>query len=790
MDENDEELIRRFSAAALDTFTEDELIDDIPALSVPSRAMPALSVKLSDLRRRYKNLAPVLIVLEEALAKFEFDKHSLEEWKAKYVFPRASSLRRYHREHYGRKVDRGATDGDMIINRSVADVAEWVTGILVPAITSPRAGGADNVFILAGGTGAGKSTLNKYITSVHFEDFVESRIVTSRIEYRKLHGVLANQGAFTGREKDKVALSVRQRAQKYVTACCVRDIFRSAFTRPQRQPDGHTRLMPSGRPNLKIDLRDEDVRGDFLDFYRACFADTHPTDEATLVAIINRAAANFHDPETVKRADWFTAFVNAPLVSETFLAMEIYLAFCAARGIRLFLIFDGFDFIQAADFLKDTTHALVLDTLSRWIIADKGRLTLPVTKHQVRPTIMVTMRSGTVEWFWRDRSLLYGPIADQTFYVAPPELKDIYQVVAARMVREHPEFRDWDPETGLDIFKQIQSGLAKVTGLNQPQVMALFLENTRHRVNYVRHVLEAGLEDALRLERDIPSLTSAELSRGLFDAMGQIASGRNYRLIQVLLQSKNDRFANFIRVERISRWLEVDDKGERALFSAEAVLKDNNIRSGYVGNIFNYHIPYRAFADLEFFLEKVRILHLLQGRALTDTQLRAGFTRNRWRISPYFDISMAILVREALVEGVFDEADGRYRVTPLGRVLSKSLVGQMRYLENVYFGCLLPGSLAIDSVDILRNRAKRIEWVVAAIFHVWILLRLIKTAEAGVREEGEEPAATFLFDAIQPQIEIAVRSIVESEAYRGGLGGPLSERALGLMNRLNARLRG
>lgn len=780
MNKDDRELIARFRRDAVKPFSEEALLDDIGGQSLPSRAGQGTALNLAELGD-YENLEPLVMLLEEALAKFEFGKHSLEEWKTKYVFPRPSSLKRYARQQFGSEGKLKAKDRDRIVNQSPEHVERWVKRV-IREIIKERRSGAPPVFVLAGGTGAGKSTLNKYITNVHFTDFRSAKIIASRVEYRKLSSYLKRRGVFVGTDRNAMALSIRARSQKYVLVCCFRDLLYSAFTSPQVQSDGHTRLKPTDEiSSLGIDLRVKEVADDFREFIaREYVARCNADVEATIVSVL-RASSSFQDADVGRRTSWFSRTLTEPMASAEFLALELYLYFAVSRGFRLYIIFDGFDYIQTSDFLHNTSHALALKTLADWIVEDEGRLPLPRVREQVKPTIQVTMRNSTVQSFWKDQSLAWGQFRNPIYFVSPPELRDLYNAVTARIETEHPEFAGWRLGAGLDLFNRVQRGLAEVTTLSLPEVSALFLENTRHRINYVRHVLEAALSDAIEDVADLQALQPGELIRLLWDAMTRITTRKNYRLIEVLLQSKNDRFANFVRITDVSRWLDRENLVRHGLFVSEDILQDNNIQSGYVGNIFNYHIPYRSYSDIGYFLEKVRILRLLEdGNRLSAKQISAAFVKKKWKASRYLDISIAVLIREALIEAAFANPSGVYQITPLGSVLVKKMIKKISYLENVYFGCEIPGAITIDSVNILRSASKRIEWVAASIYHTWVLLRLIRTAELN----GE----AFVFDRVHEQIEQEVTRIVESEAAQWPLGSRLSALVLRYMRRLDSRL--
>jgi len=779
MKADDRELLRRFNSDRLEAFGAAELATDVEGQSFGAPAPWMTTAGDLPSLRRHENIRPLVERLHDALTKFEFGKHSIEEWERKYLFPRRSSVKRYVRAQIGsKKVSETAIDA--VVNRSKESVRRWVRDDILGTILSCGVGDRKPIHILAGGTGSGKSSLNKYATSVHFTDFRDARVVATRIEYRKLYDYLGQLGIFNSTTKSEIVERIQKDSVKYLICCALRDVLYQMFTAPVRQADGHTRLAATtNASHADIDIRRDDVKAEFRLFLLSIYDAGIVGRSDALIETIEKSFSQFSSP-VASRSSWFLQSTRFSKSSPVLLAYETYLAFCVRKGLRFLFIFDGFDYIQASDFLHETTHSMFMKVLSEWIVHHNSALTMPQTRSMIKPMSLVTMRTSTIECFWKDYTLAMNVHEPHTYYVAPPELKDIFLGISRAVASEFPAFAMWGGERSAQVFDLFEKGLAGAIGLSRSRVSSLFLDNTRHRVNYIRHVLEEAFRHALESGGSIAGLTDVELAARLESEVEQLSSSRNYRLVEILLQSKNDRFANFIRVERIERWLKRDNiKPTSSLFLVEDILRDSNMRSGYVGNIFNYHIPYEGEADVAFFLEKVRIAEVLRqaGRSLSREQIVRAFKARSWPLSAYLDVSLAIMIREAWIEGKYI-SPGHYQLTPLGALAVHNLVGQMTYLENVFFGCLMPGALHRQTFDIVRSTAPRRDWVAAAIFHVWILLRLIKSAEAG--------GQAFLFERVRPRVQRTVEVILSSSNLN--LVAGLASRVLKMMDAADKRL--
>jgi hypothetical protein len=97
-----------------------------------------------------------------------------------------------------------------------------------------------------------------------------------------------------------------------------------------------------------------------------------------------------------------------------------------------------------------------------------------------------------------------------------------------------------------------------------------------------------------------------------------------------------------------------------------------------------------------------------------------------------------------------------YEATTFGYMLRANLVPNMIYLENVFFGTFIPRGIKRFGKDVYRRSSQRHEWVAASIYHCWLFLRLIRTAEAN--------SPPKFFEEIRMAVAATVDRIVTSKS--------------------------
>jgi hypothetical protein len=743
----------KFDANELPAFLEDELYEEWAHAAFVNRAAPPPAN--GDLARiaAQPELKQHLGTLDADFRKFKFGEVVLADWNERYQFPRRRTIRAFMR----RAENRGFSEGS-IVNRSRESIDAWVETDLIPAIKSR----ADKITVLIGGVGSGKTTFNKLLKTRYHPLFRTARIVVTRIEYRKLDVHVSRHYEHRPDAGQEQRGRLRALIEQVVFCSTVRDILHAGWSdlRDGLAAAGEGTFVPTLRCAWpEIDLRENESQTRFAAFVEARYGST--AEQATLgidiartIQEVRRAIGDFSSSNLQNRQRWYYEVLADP---DRQAVLEPFAQYVVAQDIEIYVIFDGLDYVQISDFIGYTNHRENLQAIAQWLI-DGRRLYLPRTRGYLYPTFQITMRPNTHELFWRNYSQALLDLQTPTFYVVPAEFRDIVKhATRAPLFNGEDSVGDGLRTEILDFFSKIQIQLGRVLSVRPRQLDDLFMQNVRYRVHFARNVLEELFQPVLEaLEKGGHEKSRSNLVERLRHETKELLERKEYRLVDMLLHAKNERFANFIRIEGEGIDLQRHTNDPSYL---QKVLRDNNIKSGYVGNVFNYHIPYKSFDDIEFLLEKLRILDLLVESGtepLRTEEIARKFTKQGWRVSPFFEFSIAILIRENMVAGHHFEAGSYgYEATTFGRMLRAHLVPNMIYLENVFFGTFLPRGIKRFSKDVYRRSSQRHEWVAASIYHCWLFLRLIRTAEMG--------GSPKLFEEIRAAVAATVDRIVTAK---------------------------
>jgi hypothetical protein len=745
----DQSLLSCFEEKHLLPFYEDELASDMRVRGF-RRVAPQGRMATVEQFRAYPAISRLVAIVDRYLAKFEYGRNSYQEWQDLYVFPRKSALRSYTRRYLPATAER--TDiSDRIINTTPEGVLSWLESNVFASLESGNPHEGYPLILLTGAIGSGKSSFNKYITNVLFPEFQKRRVVTSRVEYRKFYNNLRDNGVFAERNEDALKAEIRLLLNGRAVHCLIRDLLHYCFT--SQDKDGDVIFSACDSHQLQdLDLTKQAARDAFETYLEN--EDITGQSRDTIIESTIEFLARYRATSLQGRTAFLSRFLGRPA---TRLAALNYLSFSVSRGIRFYLILDGFDYIQAADFLGKTSHSVVLEVAASWIIRNRGAVQLSESMQIIHPMVQLTTRQCTYDYFWGEYCFAYGHVPASEFHIAAPEFSDVYNKIVER-VRSlaHAD----DPSAGDQaleaLLNRVQGGLQRELKLSRGRISSLFRQNVRHRINFVRSVFAQITRETIEASRGRSNLTGSYLLTKILEGVDDLAARKSYRLVEILLYAWGDRFTNFVDVSVVERWLD-RSKPHSPPYVGELILRDNNHRTGYIGNVLNYHIPYNQYSDIHFFLEKYRILEILGGSGYADeARLLAEFGRRGWRASPYFSISLALLVREAMVKGVKSDYKDQYEIEDLGEIVKDCLFPQMGYLENIFFGCYWPGAIHRQVRDIVRSPARVREWVSASIYHMWILLRVIRTAEL----EGQQSA----FERIYPSLLNAITAIVHGDA--------------------------
>ncbi len=215
---------------------------------------------------------------------------------------------------------------------------------------------------------------------------------------------------------------------------------------------------------------------------------------------------------------------------------------------------------------------------------------------------------------------------------------------------------------------------------------------------------------------------------------------RKYRLVQLLLFYEVPMFRNSVfRPNAADAGDEILYRGrqkradERQRKSDDTRLHSNNAYTGFIDNVFNYHLAEREPDSHEHqLLQKVRFLQMCPTEEWErveklQTELRHRFGYN---ISNKNEIREMLLV---LLRSGFIRIDGQnceayIQRTDKGSIVVETLMSRMTYLEHVFHQTLFPQVLIEEVRDLARSDDED-RWILSSICNCFIFLSYVNFVE-------------------------------------------------------------
>lgn len=605
------------------------------------------------------------------------------------------------------------------INDTREDAQSWFLDELLPIVQEEP--GA-HVYVL-GEPGAGKSTLLKYLINTNAEHLREAGTVFSRFEFQK----------FCDRFYSGSLSHLRTDLYNYIAFLLLRDLIWSAgYGFDARGKRVRLWLLPALRD---IAQRAFDRHG--LDSTRQVDRAARQLDTALKTHEIDFTALKLIDP-----------WVMAVLVD--------YLR----QDRKIALVLDGLDCVAVEDSAFDAERYQLL----KKIFALRPQLTnlvVPVVDTPDDEDLIVAAIRVQVP-----ASLIFV-IRENTFFMHGDGLRREVPLVNRHMFR----VGNIDPEVALlnvlrrggviwskkagetaaageayaqrlmhgfhTAFRHLNGALH--TGKPCKMLLGIFCGNLRHLFHFLERLIAWLIEDAIteRLLLVGPATDLNAVLAFVASPDGQeVLRRRSYRLIEILLFYRLPWFETLVQTG-------YGDMDSEFMPDAEAArLKDNSLFTGFLDNIFNYHIhDHDLKDDLHPLLEKIRIIQLLRGQSLSLPKLKAALNGRLGYSSPSLVKALHILVRGQLVRVHVTKNELLFMATARGEILLDHVARSMTYLEHVYHQTLFPAEFLPTRPDAPRGR--RVEnWTAQSIRNCFVFLAYMRFVEAN-RANGKPVQETL-----------------------------------------------
>lgn len=661
---------------------------------------------LSSVRERFPKLIGFIKSLETLVRKFDFADTGMNEWKNSYIFPDAFSKRKD-------RFNFDANELSAILNHSDVHIDAWVNDIFNRAEERRTSSGRMMRLLVTGEVGSGKSTTVKRVLKIHRRRFFENRLIPTRIEFRKL--------ARSADPKDP--LNQLETLRRATIDAMYRDICHYFIN--------GTRLRTFMKNSLFSSRFENFVQSDYINTrsrYELSFTD------------IQREAQNFFLYNYNKSADFANMSRkqrNSSVYSTDYLFKEITIKFIdEVIGMEFLIIFDGFDYLTAADYIYHTENSEYIGHLAKFHDTPTGYYILRELNYSLDVHQITIMRDATFARFMERSQGLQEMHVKSHRRIAPPSSPDLVFSGIERVcknvgvnvrredVAEFVEYIRNEIRRSIVNRQFIQGDRlvsADVTGLRG---ITLFNGNARKELDFLRYVIELILREIISEmdsidtrnfgPRELLAVSRTE------DIKAKIRQ-KNYRLFSVFMCRKYHYFRNAIALGGVSEDLRPSQ-----------ILELDGIGS-YVDNIFNYDETERSLLSL---VAKLRVCEIADGVPKTDRTisqlLGADYVTDLSRL-------LATMIRTGLLRARWKNASPYFQTEPLGQVCYKYLAIKPEYIEHVVLHTCLPFPAREACVRVLdRETVSARRWSTASIVNSFVLYQLVRRVEEEERARGHE----------------------------------------------------
>jgi hypothetical protein len=712
--------------------------------SFPRLRKPRHVVDKAEGKKIPESLRQLNECIKHGTSKFEYGRTSTEEWKRYFRFPsdQLSIVKGIKRvsifaSRYG---ENGC------INSTRDRAHSWFLRELVPAISAERDRART---IVLGDPGCGKSTLLKYLINSHWDHLVSEKICISRFEFMKFF-------EFWHKRKP-VRRSFYDVFDDYISYILLRDVI-SFF--------GY-RLV-GGNKWVKLDVGplasgrlQETVAAALDEFSSVAQIKSRGKPDAILAGQVAKAM----------REDGLNLAALRDISPKLRLPIIRYLL--RQRGFALSIVMDGLDALAMEDMCFDTERAAVIHEIQKNLSAIGAFRSLFDLDVGLAPHLILVMRENSYFVHGRPRSADVRLVEPRVYRVAKIDERVAALNVVQRSVERwggmnHKGRRAQNGITHLLMraMDTVVRVIARSVGFRiSPEfVYALFCGNIRHVFEFMKSLLswfvEQGQREEVLILRQHKTLES--ILRELGGSGGlRLLKRRKYRLIEILLLNRMPWFENAIYVER--------DPFLARVRANEPPLKDSALHTGFVDNIFNYHVQvHENHPDAHCLLEKIRIVQLLGEQELNSTQLRLrllskfGFEIPLERLS---QIVLPILLRTQMIAARMQGDEGYLYATDRGKFVVNHLCCELSYIEHVFHETLLPDLLVQRINDEWRDASVNL-WAARSIRNSFLFLTYLKAVESHPARRRKVPQQFQIWPRAVERVSRSVARILMDNELR------------------------
>lgn len=669
-----------------------------------------------------------------ATQKYLYNKTQTDDWDEFIQFPN----RRLVRSSGEYKIVEGRSKkyGDHI-NDSKEGAVNWVETEFIPFISHVQ---GSAVMFATGEPGSGKSTLFKFLINKQRSYLIQHMTIVSRFESLKFRD-------FCSSFKDEA--TILEHLKDYILQILFRDIIFNL---------GYTHLP--GRPGIRRSQTGPfcpQLIGDLL-FEMGSTSSEVETDIMILIESL--------DPSS------FDHKKLLGISQESRRAVVTHFA----RNYKLCVLFDGLDYASISDSMFDPDTFRVLSILINSTAfhgaasKDTATVHFPFDFHS-----LFVMRNSTFTHLFEDKMRELKTIEYIKWDIAPvPTDVVLFNAIRRGFVGLHRE-KFLEGGNAEALAQTLMAAVDRLLRFVDAQlgipirrrygVLEFFNGNLRSCFEFLARLISWLMHEA-HIRGQVHERKSSLANAIEFlasDHVAPILHHRRYRLIEFLLFHEGWSFENSV-------YRTLADAGDLLAGRTQkpGELRSNQAYSGFVDNIFNYHIERHAdHPDRHCLLEKIRLLQtLLDSRPLTASEIGREMQKT-FGYSITDDENRNVVTLGILLNGGFIDmhTEGRrivFSATRKARATVNRLIEQQAYLEHVFHKTLLPDQLVSHTLDAARS-ANLDSWIVASIRNSFILLCYIGFVEGNKAGNKQVPKQHQVFSRIQSSLKASLERILRQD---------------------------
>ena len=188
-----------------------------------------------------------------------------------------------------------------------------------------------------------------------------------------------------------IGSKLRRIAVGYISAGLVRDLFYANYLDASVEDTRGAYKLRSEPSFPDLDVTDSSRFSENFKRYFEGRLSEEDTSKASLT--LARLGVEFKQHKLENRRQWISTNVG---LRENRLAFRMLIVYAQSLGITFVTCYDGFDYIQAADFAMGSKKSIVFDELADWLSETRGDFRIRDLAAVVNPVVMVTVRHCTL----------------------------------------------------------------------------------------------------------------------------------------------------------------------------------------------------------------------------------------------------------------------------------------------------------------------------------------------------------------------------------------------------------